>query len=186
MVRVEDSCLLTDHLNKVDQSDYRKITIHSKKVVVGQSTARKKKQKNNNNNKNNRLLKTKSSIIDSKRFSRNQSVSADYVFLLKTLHIQHLGDFFLIQAAVLSFTSNFVATAIAALCYCPAPLFTLTDLLYRKHRLSSAGSKVLSSWFHANKLSINIKDQILFYLKQNKTGKNLTYIFQLMIVKLIV
>ena len=110
MVRVEDRCLLTDHLNKVDQSDYRKITIHFKKV-------------------NNRLLKTKSSIIDSKRFSRNQSVSADYVFLLKTLHIQHLGDFFLIQAAVLSFTSNFVATAIAALCYCPAPLFTLTDLL---------------------------------------------------------
>ena len=129
MVRVEDRCLLTDHLNKVDQSDYRKITIHSKKVVVGQSTARKKK-KNNNNNKNNRLLKTKSSTIDSKRFSRNQSVSADYVFLLKTLHIQHLGVFvFLIQAAVLSFTSNFVATAIAALCYCPAPLFTLTDLL---------------------------------------------------------
>ena len=106
MVRVEDSCLLTDHLNKVDQSDYRKITIHSKKVVVGQSTARKKKN-NNNNNKNNRLLKTKSSIIDSKRFSRSQSVSADYVFLLKTLHIQHLGDFFFIQAAVLSFTSNF-------------------------------------------------------------------------------
>ena len=94
MVRVEDRCLLTDHLNKVDQSDYRKITIHSKKVVVGQSIARKKKQKNNNN-KNNRLLKTKSSTIDSKRFSRNQSVSADYVFLLKTLHIQHLGDFFL-------------------------------------------------------------------------------------------
>ena len=129
MVRAEDRCLLTDHLNKVDQSDYRKITIHSKKVVVGQSTAGKKKQKNNNNNKNNRLLKTKSSIIDRKRFSRNQSVSADYVFLLKELHIQHLGDFFLIQAAVLSFTSNFVATAIAALCYCPAPLFTLTDLL---------------------------------------------------------
>ena len=89
---VEDRCLLTDHLNKVDQWDYRKITIHSKKVVVGQSTARKKN--NNNNNKNNRLLKTKSSIIDSKRFSRNESVSADYVFLLKTLHIQHLGDFF--------------------------------------------------------------------------------------------
>ena len=44
MVRVEDRCLLTDHLNKVDQSDYRKITIHSKKVVVGQSTARKKKK----------------------------------------------------------------------------------------------------------------------------------------------
>ena len=45
------------------------------------------------------------------------TVSADYVFLLKTLHIQHLGDFFLIQAVVLSFTSNVVATAIAALCY---------------------------------------------------------------------
>ena len=45
MVRVEDRCLLTDHLNKVDQSDYRTITIHSKKVVVGQSTARKKKNK---------------------------------------------------------------------------------------------------------------------------------------------
>ena len=45
MVRAEDRCLLTDHLNKVDQSDYRKITIHSKKVVVGQSTAGKKKTK---------------------------------------------------------------------------------------------------------------------------------------------
>ena len=45
MVRAEDRCLLTDHLNKVDQSDYRKITIHSKKVVVGQSTAGKKKNK---------------------------------------------------------------------------------------------------------------------------------------------
>ena len=33
--------------------------------------------------------------------------------------------------------------------------------------------KKLSSWFQANKLSINIqkKYQILFYLKQNKTGK---------------
>ena len=35
--------------------------------------------------------------------------------------------------------------------------------------------KKLSSWFQANKLSINIKkNQILFYLKQNKTGKDLT------------
>ena len=46
--------------------------------------------------------------------------------------------------------------------------------------------KKLSSWFQANKLSINIKNQILFYLKQNKTGKNLAYIFHLMILKLIV
>ena len=47
--------------------------------------------------------------------------------------------------------------------------------------------KKLSSWFQANKLSINIKkNQILFYSKQNKIGKNLTYIFQLMILKLIV
>ena len=47
--------------------------------------------------------------------------------------------------------------------------------------------KKLSSWFQANKLSINIKkNQILFVLKQNKTDKNLTFIFQLMILKLIV
>ena len=44
--------------------------------------------------------------------------------------------------------------------------------------------KKLSSWFQANKLSISIKkNQILFFLKQNKTGKNLTNIFQLMILK---
>jgi len=46
--------------------------------------------------------------------------------------------------------------------------------------------KKLSSWFQANKLSINIKNLILFYLKQNKTSKNLIYIFQLMVLKLIV
>ena len=46
--------------------------------------------------------------------------------------------------------------------------------------------KKLSSWFQANRLSINIKNQILFYLKQNKTSKLLTYICQLMILKLIV
>ena len=47
--------------------------------------------------------------------------------------------------------------------------------------------KKLSSRFQTNKLSINIKkNQIFFYLKQNKTGKNLTSIFQLMILKLIV
>ena len=82
----------------------------------------------------------------------------------------------MIQAAVLSFTSNFVATAIAALCYCPAPLFTLTDLL-GKHRLSSAGSKVLSSWFQANKLSINIKRSkfILFKTKQNRQKLDLHF-----------
>ena len=46
--------------------------------------------------------------------------------------------------------------------------------------------KKLSSWFQANKLSIKIKKLILFYLKQNKKSKNLTYIFQLMVLKLIV
>ena len=46
--------------------------------------------------------------------------------------------------------------------------------------------KKLSSWFQANKLSINIKKSNLFYLKQNKTSKNLTYIFQFMVLKLIV
>ena len=46
--------------------------------------------------------------------------------------------------------------------------------------------KKLSSWFQADKLSINIKkNQISLYSKQNKRGKNLTYIFQLMILKLI-
>ena len=46
--------------------------------------------------------------------------------------------------------------------------------------------KKLSSWFQANKLSINIKKSnvILFKTKQNE--QNLTYIFQLMILKLIV
>ena len=46
--------------------------------------------------------------------------------------------------------------------------------------------KKLSSWFQANKLSINLKNLIFFYLKQNKTGKNLSYSFQLMVLKLIV
>ena len=45
--------------------------------------------------------------------------------------------------------------------------------------------KKLSSWFQANKLSINIKNQILFYSKQNKTGQNLIYISRLMKLKLI-
>ena len=45
----------------------------------------------------------------------------------------------------------------------------------------------LSSWFQANKRSINLKNsEIFFYLKQNKTGKNLSYSFQSMILKLIV
>ena len=46
--------------------------------------------------------------------------------------------------------------------------------------------KKLSSWFQATKFSTNKKNQILYYLKQNKTGKYLTCIFQLMILKLIV
>ena len=47
--------------------------------------------------------------------------------------------------------------------------------------------KKLSSWFQANKLSINIKKSnfILFKTKQNKTGKNLIYISRLMKMKLI-
>ena len=40
--------------------------------------------------------------------------------------------------------------------------------------------KKLSSWFQANKLSINIKkNQILFYLKQNKTSKKLDLHFSI-------
>ena len=46
--------------------------------------------------------------------------------------------------------------------------------------------KKLSSWFQANKLSINLKKSNFFYLKQNKTGKNLSYSFQLMVLKSIV
>ena len=47
----------------------------------------------------------------------------------------------------------------------------------RKHRLSSAGSKVLSSWFQANKLSINIKRSnfILFKTKQNRQKLDLHF-----------
>ena len=47
-------------------------------------------------------------------------------------------------------------------------------------------SKKRSSWFQANKLSINIKKSNFILFKTKKKGKNLTYIFQLMILKLIV
>ena len=46
--------------------------------------------------------------------------------------------------------------------------------------------KKLSSWFQANKLSINIKKSNFIIFKTNKTSKNHTYIFQLMVLKLIV
>ena len=90
-------------LVKVNQSDYRKITIHSK-MVVDQSAAFKKtigypKHKIKKNN------------WYSKRFLRKQNVSRDIVFLFKTLHITPncRRQICLTQAFILSFTSNFFA-----------------------------------------------------------------------------
>ena len=62
------------HLDKVDQSDYRKIRTHSKKLVVGQSAAPKKTISCQSSNLN----------IDSKRFTLKQTVSPDNVFLFET------------------------------------------------------------------------------------------------------
>ena len=70
------------HLDKVDQSDHRKITIHSKKVGYGPIRKSKKKKQTNK-----KLLKASNLNIDSKHFSRKQNVSPDNVFLFKTFHI---------------------------------------------------------------------------------------------------
>ena len=82
------------------QSDYRKITIHSK-LVVGQSAAHKK---------NNRLLEAQNLILIAKILAWKT-----YVFLFETLHKTPRRDISLTQAVILSSTSNFFITT-AALC----------------------------------------------------------------------
>jgi len=76
------------HLEKVDQSDCRKITIQyiPRKLAVGQSAARKK---------NSKLL-------------QKQNVSANNVFLFKTLHRTPGRHICLIQAVILSFFQQFL------------------------------------------------------------------------------
>ena len=74
------------HLDKVDISDYRKITIHSKKVGCRPTS---------NPLKNKKLLEAHNLNIGSKRVPRKQNISADNVFLFETLHIT-LGDIFVL------------------------------------------------------------------------------------------
>ena len=61
-------------------------------LVVRQSTARKKK--------NNKLFEAHDSNIDSKRFSRKQTVSPDTVFLIDTLPISPRRRICLTQAVI--------------------------------------------------------------------------------------
>ena len=90
------------HLDKVDQSDHRKITIHSKKVGCGPIRKSKKKKQTNN-----KLLKASNLNIDSKHFSRKQNVSPDNVFLFETFHITPRRHICLRHAVLLLSTCNF-------------------------------------------------------------------------------
>ena len=119
-------------LDKVDQPDYRKITIHSKKVgcrVI--STSRK----------NNKLLYAQNLILIPNGFQESKMFHQTMFFYPK-LYIQNPGDGTLTQAVILSSTCNFFAP-VAACCNnmrpsksqkynCrlrfPRPSLTLTDL----------------------------------------------------------
>ena len=79
--------------------------------------------------KNNKLLEAQNLNIDSKRFSREQNVSPDNVFLLETLHITHRRHICLRQAVILSFVSTFFAT-IVALCSNMRPHVKITTNVY--------------------------------------------------------
>ena len=67
------------HLDKVDQSDYRKLTILWTKKVCCEPISSSQKKKY-------RLLEAQNLDIDSKRFSGKQNVSPDNVFLFETWH----------------------------------------------------------------------------------------------------
>ena len=92
-------------LDKVDQPDYRKITIHSKKVgcrVISTSQ------------KNNKLLYAQNLILIPNGFQESIMFHQTMFFYSK-LCIQHPGDGTLTQAVILSSTSNFFAP-VAACC----------------------------------------------------------------------
>ena len=90
------------HLDKVDQSDHRKITIHSKKGCYGPIRKSKKKKQTNK-----KLLKASNLNIDSKHFSRKQNVSPDNVFLFETFHITPRRHICLRHAVLFPSTRNF-------------------------------------------------------------------------------
>ena len=99
------------HLDKVDQSDYMKITIHSKKVGC-RPISDKAKQ-------NNKLLEAQNLNNDSKRFSTKQNVSEDNVCVFKTLHItagrHYLFDtsrYFVIYQQILRYSCRATVEAI--------------------------------------------------------------------------
>ena len=98
------------HIGKVNQSDYRKITIHFRKGGRGPISSSQKKKS---------YLKQRDKIqiqiIDSKHLSRKQNVSLYDVFLFETLHIIPTRHIFLTQGVTWSSPSNFIAT-IAMLC----------------------------------------------------------------------
>ena len=92
-------------LDQVYHSDYRRTTIHSKKVGYGPISSLWK---------NNQLLPAQNLDSDSKCFSRKRNVSPDNVFYILKLTTPRRHTC-LTQAVILSFTSNFVPT-IAVLC----------------------------------------------------------------------
>ena len=90
------------HLHKVDQSEYRKITIDTFQeswLWANQQLI-----------KNNMLLEAQNLNNDNKLFSRRQNVSKDDVCVFKTLHITPRGNFCLTQVGILSSTSNVITT----------------------------------------------------------------------------
>ena len=93
-------------LDKVDQPDYRKITIHSKKVGC--------RVISNWPKKNNKLLYAQNLILIPNGFQESKMFHQTMFFYPK-LCIQHPGDGTLTQAVILSSTSNFFAP-VAAFC----------------------------------------------------------------------
>ena len=82
------------HLDKVDQSDSRKInnTFQESSLWANQQLL----------NKNNKLLEAQNLNIDGQWFSRKQNVSPDSVLLFETLHYNIIGD-----ELLLNFGANF-------------------------------------------------------------------------------
>ena len=94
------------HLDKVDQSDYRKITIHPNRLVVGKSAARKK---------NNKLLEAQNLILMASVFQESRMFHQTMFFYSKFLHTTPRRTSSLAQVVILSCTRNFFAP-VAALC----------------------------------------------------------------------
>ena len=134
-----ERCLQCDqgHLEKTDQSDYRKISIHSEKVGCGPISSFQK---------NNKLLQAQNFNIDNERFSRKQNVSEIMLFYSK-FYMYHPGPKLLF-------------------CHLPAPsLLFLRFAITTRSSLFKHGIPFIKMLFQRAVQNITVKLQLVLSLQ---------------------